>query len=69
MKLNTEAAVLRFDTAPDTALVDIPAASAIACRRRASIYRHFKAGDLTPGKVGNSTGMRGSEGRRLIGVI
>lgn len=68
MKQKTEAAVQRFDTAPETSLVDISTASAIACRSRASIYRHFKAGDLTPVKVGNSTRIRVSELRRLIGA-
>ncbi len=57
-----------FDTAPDSMLVDITTASTIADRSRASIYRHFTAGDLTPVKVGNSTRIKVGELRRLIGA-
>ncbi len=57
-----------FDQAPDSALVDIPVACAISHRSRASIYRHFKAGDLNPIKVGNSTRIKVGELRRLIGA-
>lgn len=57
-----------FDQAPDSALVDITLACSIARRSRASIYRHFKAGDLIPVKVGNSTRIKVGELRRLIGA-
>lgn len=57
-----------FDQAPDSALVDIPVACAISHRSRASIYRHFKSGDLNPVKVGNSTRIKVGELRRLIGA-
>lgn len=57
-----------FDQAPDSALVNIPVACAISHRSRASIYRHFKSGDLTPVKVGNSTRIKVGELRRLIGA-
>lgn len=57
-----------FDTAPDSMLVDITTASTIADRSRASIYRHFNSGDLTPVKVGNSTRIKVGELRRLIGA-
>jgi len=69
MNPKTEAAVQRFDTAPGSSLVDIPVAAIIAHRSRASIYRHFKSGELTPVKVGNSTRIRVSELRRLIGAV
>jgi hypothetical protein len=61
-------AVRQFDTAPDAMLLDIPTACAISSRSRASIYRHFKAGDLNPVKVGNSTRIKVSDLRRLIGA-
>lgn len=57
-----------FDTAPDSMLVDIPVACTVTSRSRASIYRHFTAGDLTPVKVGNSTRIRVGDLRRLIGA-
>ena len=61
-------AVRQFDTAPDAMLLDIPTACAIAGRSRASIYRHFHAGDLKPVKVGCSTRIKVGELRRLIGA-
>lgn len=57
-----------FDHAPNAALVDLNTAGLITCRSRASLYRHIKAGDLTPVKVGNSTRLRVGELRRLIGA-
>ena len=63
------AAVQQFDTSPNSALLDITTASTIAGRSRASIYRHFKAGELTMVKIGNSTRIRVGELRRLIGVV
>jgi len=62
------AAVQQFDYAPDSMLVDINSAVTISSRSRASIYRHFKSGDLTPIKVGNSTRIKVGELRRLIGA-
>lgn len=61
-------AVQQFDNCPDTMLVDIPVACTVTSRSRASIYRHFNAGDLTPIKVGNSTRIKVGELRRLIGA-
>jgi hypothetical protein len=57
-----------FDTAPDSMLVGITVACAVTSRSRASIYRHFSAGDLTPIKVGSSTRIKVGELRRLIGA-
>ena len=57
-----------FDQAADSMLVDISAACIITHRSRASIYRHFKAGELTPVKVGNSTRIKVGELRRPIGA-
>jgi len=68
VKANTFDAVRQFDTAPDAMLLDIPTACTISSRSRASIYRHFKAGDLKPVKVGNSTRIKVGELRRLIGA-
>ena len=62
------AAVRQFDTYPDSALLSIADASIIAGRSRASIYRHFKAGELTLVKIGESTRVRAGELRRLIGA-
>jgi len=61
-------AVRQFDQAADSMLVDISTACTIATRSRASIYRHFHAGELTPVKVGNSTRIKVGELRRLIGA-
>lgn len=60
-------AVQQFDSCPDSMLIDIPVACTLASRSRASIYRHFNSGDLTPVKVGNSTRIRVGDLRRLIG--
>ena len=62
-------AVQQFDTSPNSALLTIAAAGAIAGRSRASIYRHFKAGELTMVKVGCSTRVRVGDLRRLIGAV
>lgn len=67
MKTST-AAVQQFDTAPATAVINIKAACLISGRSRSSIYRHFKAGELTPIRVGSSTRIRVGELRRLIGL-
>ncbi|MBK7417417.1 MAG: helix-turn-helix domain-containing protein [Dechloromonas sp.] len=45
-----------------------PLPCAISYRSRASIYRHFKSGELNPVKVGNSTRIKVGELRRLIGA-
>jgi hypothetical protein len=60
--------VSQFDQMPDQAVVDLNNARAISGRSRASLYRHFRAGDLTLIKVGNSTRVRVGELRRLIGA-
>jgi predicted DNA-binding transcriptional regulator AlpA len=60
--------VQQFDSLPNSAAIDIPDASAVSGRSRASIYRHFEAGELTKIKVGNSTRVRVGELRKLIGV-
>ena len=65
----TATVVQNFDSLPDSALVSIAASGTIAGRSRASIYRHFKAGELTLVKVGNSTRVRVGEIRRLIGAV
>lgn len=57
-----------FDLLADTSLVTIQTASLVSSRSRNSIYRHFKAGDLTPIKIGHSTRIRVSELRVLMGV-
>lgn len=59
-------AVQQFDAAPDSMLMDLPSAGVIACRSRASFYRDFASGRLTPVKVGNSTRIRVGDLRRLI---
>jgi hypothetical protein len=61
-----ENALKRFPAMPDDALIDIPTGIALSNRSRASIYRHFKDGDLTLVKVGNSTRIKVGEMRRLI---
>lgn len=68
MKTKTYDPLSQFDTAPDAMLLDIPTACAISSRSRASIYRHFKSGDLNPVKVGNSTRIKVGELRLLIGA-
>ena len=60
--------VAQFDRMPDQAVVDLNNARAISGRSRASLYRHFKAGELTLIKVGNSTRVRVGDLRRLIGA-
>ncbi len=70
MNKPTEFNILRhFDQAPDSMLVDISTACTITNRSRASIYRHFKSGDLEPVKVGCSTRIRVGGLRRLIGAV
>lgn len=68
MNQTTTTAVRQFDTAPDSSLLTIADAVTIARRSRASFYRHFKSGELTLVKVGNSTRIRVGELRRLIGA-
>lgn len=67
--LTASPAVQHFDTYAHSVLVDVNDACVVARRSRASIYRHFKAGDLTMIKVGSSTRVRVGELRRLIGVV
>lgn len=67
--MNTSKTIQQFDTYPNSALLTIAAAVVIAGRSRASIYRHFKAGDLSLVKVGKSTRVRVGELRRLIGAV
>jgi hypothetical protein len=62
------AAVCQFDTLSPSVLVTLADASAVSGRSRASLYRHFKAGELTLVKVGHSTRIRVGELRRLIGA-
>ena len=62
-------AVQQFDSYAPSVLVDISDACTVTGRSRASIYRHFKAGDLTLVKVGCSTRIRVGELRRLIGAV
>lgn len=61
------AAVQHFDTLSPSVLLSIADASAVSGRSRASIYRHFSAGELSQIKVGNSTRIRVGELRKLIG--
>lgn len=61
-------AVQQFDTLPDSILVSLAEAGAVSGRSRASLYRHFKDGELTPIKIGHSTRVRVGELRKLIGV-
>jgi hypothetical protein len=57
-----------FDTLSPSVLVSLADAGAVSGRSRASLYRHFKAGELTLVKVGNSTRVRVGDLRRLIGA-
>ena len=61
-------AVQQFDSLPDSGLITIPETCGVSSRSRASIYRHFANGELTPVKVGHSTRVRVGELRRLIGI-
>lgn len=61
-------AVLQFDHAPDSGLIDINSATIVASRSRASFYRDVKAGRLAFVKVGNSTRIRVGDLRKLIGA-
>ena len=63
------AAVQQFSTYDPSVLIVINDACIVAGRSRASIYRHFKSGELTAVKVGNSTRIRVGELRKLIGVV
>lgn len=58
----------RFDTLADSVVVSLAEAGAVSGRSRASLYRHFKAGELSLIKVGNSTRIRVGELRKLIGA-
>lgn len=57
-----------FDQAPESALVNLNVAGNIADRSRATLYRDNKAGRLPFVKVGNSTKVRVSDLRKLIGA-
>lgn len=63
-----QAVVENFDRAPDTALVSLGAASIIASRSRASLYRDHRAGILPFQKIGSSTRIRVADLRKLIGA-
>lgn len=63
---DTPAAVSQFDTYPNSALVSLATGGAVLDRSRASLYRDFKAGRLTPIKVGNSTRIKVGELRALM---
>ena len=62
-------AVEKFHSYSPSVLIDITDACAILHRSRASIYRHFKSGELTLVKVGSSSRIRVGELRRLIGEV
>lgn len=69
MKSKTHFDVVRqFDDAPASMLVSVGTAVVISSRSRASIYRHFRDGELELVKVGNSTRLRVGDLRRLIGA-
>jgi predicted DNA-binding transcriptional regulator AlpA len=68
MNTSITPAVQQFDTLSPSILLSIAEASAVSGRSRASIYRHFKAGELSQIKIGNSTRVRVGELRRLIGA-
>ena len=68
MKKQSFDAIRNFDHCPDAMLVSIPETAAVISRSRASIYRHFEKGELSPVKIGNSTRIRVGEIRRLIGL-
>lgn len=68
MNFQAHQAVTHFDSLPASALVDLNTAAAVTGRSRNSFYRHFKAGELTPIKIGNATRIRVSELRALMGV-
>ncbi|MCQ1550784.1 MAG: helix-turn-helix domain-containing protein [Candidatus Accumulibacter phosphatis] len=61
-------AVQQFHLLAPSVLITLAEAGVISGRSRASIYRHFKDGSLTPIKIGHSTRIRVGELRRLIGV-
>lgn len=66
--MGIKSTISEFDNLPDSSLVSITTASAVSGRGRSSIYRHFKAGELTKIRVGQSTRIRVSELRKLIGL-
>ncbi len=68
MNTSITPAVQQFDTLSPSILLSIAEASAVSGRSRASIYRHFRAGELSQIKIGNSTRVRVGELRKLIGV-
>lgn len=68
MNQTNQATIEQFDRAPDTALVSLAAASVIASRSRASLYRDHKAGRLPFIKVASSTRIRVADLRKLIGA-
>lgn len=66
--MGIKSTISEFDNLPDSSLVSITTASAVSGRGRSSIYRHFKAGELTKIRVGQSTRIRVSELRKLMGL-
>lgn len=59
-------AVRKFDSLPDSALVDIDTICTVAQISRATVNRFLASGRLTRVKVGASTRARVSEVRQLI---
>lgn len=68
MNHKTLKALEQFDNMPDTALVSLATASAVASRSRASLYRDHEAGRLPFKKVGSSTRIKVADLRRFIGA-
>lgn len=62
----TFSVIENFDTAPESALLSLRAAGAIAERSRASLYRDNKQGRLPFQKVGCSTRIRVGDLRRFM---
>ncbi len=60
--------VQQFDVLSPSVLLTLADASAISGRSKASLYRHFKAGELALVKIGHSSRVRVGELRLLIGV-
>ena len=58
----------QFHTLSPEVMLTLAEARAVSRRSRSSLYRHFEAGELTRVKVGNSTRVRVSELRRLLGL-
>ena len=68
MKATIPEIVSQFDRMPDQAVIDLSSAVIISGRSRASLYRHFRAGELNLVKIGNSTRVRVADIRHLIGA-